>query len=336
MQTFSPSVLAVGIGLMHILDLEVPSFNQWQALQRFYLKPGYVIQKIRGLEQQILALKVPSKAVKKLSKTLARLSESKVKAQDNTGVAHIIYSFLIKALTLQHYCSSVANDLSTLLLSPATPKQQTRSWMTPVTAQSLTSSPSKSIGRLQAKLKQPQVRTSTCLVTSLTADQVLESDNSKLIDLFMKQQQLDLANLRGTRKRAEWNDLRRHNIQNKSAKEQRQAEEIEFASQLSKKSQELLLKQKAQEEKERHEAVKDRIAFMRCHKKEVALRSKPHYSRSTSLHGLFSPEGSDEQLMSYQENSARRTERISSLRHAYQSIVEQKRVEEQLLQQFYS
>jgi hypothetical protein len=323
---------------MHILDLEVPSFNQWQALQRFYLKPGFVVQKIRGLEQQILALKVPSKAVKKLTQTLARLSESKVKAQDNTGVAHIIHSFLVKALTLQHYCSSVANDLSTLLspMRPATPKQQTRSWMTPVTAQSLTSSPSKSIGKLvkQAKPNESQVKTAVpAQVTSLTADQVFESDNSKLIDLFMKQQQLDLANLRGTRNRAEWNDLRRHSMLKKSAKELKQAEEIEFASQLRKRSQELLLKQKAQEEKERHEAVKDRIAFMRSHKKEVALRSKPHYSRSTSLHGLFSPE---EQLMSNRENSARRTERMSSLRHAYQSIVEQKRVEEQLLQQFYS
>jgi hypothetical protein len=174
-------------------------------------------------------------------------------------------------------------------------------------------------------------------VALLTPDEAFRSKNPKLIEQYLKKQKSELLSLKSTRRKAEWQALRRTKAKLETSKAQVEAVEIDFAAKLSRQEHKLMLKQKAVEGELKHRSTKDVAEYLRSHKSEVSLRSKPYYSRSPYL---ISPKGagmmSEEQMMSAYEDTIQQQERISSMRHAYLEIQDQRRNEEKLLNQFFS
>lgn len=311
-------VVELGMGLMYICDFDIPPFNQKEAVMRFYSKPGFVVQKVRGLEQGIQQLTVPSSAMQKLAGILADLTENKVRARDNSGAAHIIHYFLVKALALFQHCQAKLTvprlELNKLSYSsmPVTPKNRLGGPLTPgnYTAKSFATTPSKPTNRTKLNLAnklekskgtslQPSSRSRSKpsisqkspktaplrpeeieIPSDLTAAEAFDSGNPKLIEKFLKKQQHDLVHLQGYRKKAEWNCMRRHKMKLATADAQAQAVEIEYAAKLSQKQHQLAHENQTRETKVIHDTLKQKADYLRTHKKVVDLRSKPYYSRS--------------------------------------------------------
>mmetsp|Transcript_18893 Transcript_18893/g.34200 ORF Transcript_18893/g.34200 Transcript_18893/m.34200 type:complete len:854 (+) Transcript_18893:5579-8140(+) len=368
-------VIELGMGLMYICDMDVPQFNHREAVQRFYSKPGFVIQKVRALEKEILELNIPTSAMSKLAGILSELTENKVRSRDSTGVAHIMHYFLTKALGLFQSCQSKLLiprlELSKMSSSsmPVSPKNtQFSGLLTPgnSTAKSMAVTPSKpSKLQLSAKIErssrtslQPSNRSKSKSsprpsplkksesqpklvpkINLLTAGEAFESANPKVIEKYLEKEHHDLINLVGTRKKAEWNALRRHKLKLHSQDAQLKAAEIEYAAKLSQKQHELALQKHNAESKVKHDALKEKASYLRNHKKEVSLRSKPYYSRSANFKSQALQDSgplSEEQLMNAYEDMIVQQERICSMRYAYQEIQDQKRAEQSLLNKFFS
>mmetsp|Transcript_1180 Transcript_1180/g.2851 ORF Transcript_1180/g.2851 Transcript_1180/m.2851 type:complete len:557 (-) Transcript_1180:6494-8164(-) len=280
------AVCATGLGLMMLFCDNLPTANYWEEVQAYLRKPGRVIQQMRRLSSQIKCRLVDEQRFAMLRDHIACIDPNKVRQEDATGKANLIYDFLFAAVNYFEEVNPHLKDFVSTIrrVSKQTSKQSVSKSFTRSSQRTREESPTFNELPEVSYLPKSKSRNSLIMPEPASSDVVFATEDPEVIERYLERETLGVRKLAAERRKAEWEEVRDYKASIAKHKQREMQVEIERYRNQSRKNLREESLSRLSKVKEMHEHNASVLEFRKLFKQRQEAdereRSMDEYGRS--------------------------------------------------------
>lgn len=259
------AVCATGLGLMMLFCETLPKANYWEEVQAYLRKPGRAIQHIRKLGSQIKERLVDDRKTyaerfAMLREHIACIDTAKVRQEDPSGNASLVYEFLAAAASyyeeINPHCKDYSSPIKRITRQPS--RQSVSRSYNPSSQRTCEGSPTFNEVPEASYLPAQKSKQSIIMPAEASPDVIFSTGDPDVIEKFLEKETLNVKKLAAERRKAEWDEARNYKTDLARKKREQMLQDIEnYRSQSRKNLRESSLSRltKVKEQREQNASV---------------------------------------------------------------------------------